>query len=154
MTGLSRRILIAGLGCAAAGGVLLLPAAANAAPTGAKNAQLLNVQCDNGLVGQVVTMGNGDWTTAHLVGRNTVFNPIAFGASTFTGYDANGAVVFSQTDPAVATDHAAGRATQSSLAQCSYDSGVIDVSGDPQSPPGVSAIEFSGTVVVAVAGRP
>jgi hypothetical protein len=60
--------------------------------------------------------------------------------------------VFSQTAPAADTSHAAGRSNHSSLVNCSYDSGLVDASQDPETPGGIATIEFSGTVGVGVAG--
>ncbi|MCU1690867.1 MAG: hypothetical protein JWN20_2795 [Jatrophihabitantaceae bacterium] len=136
--------------CAVAGGVLMSPVAAGAAPTSAKSAQLINIMCDNGIHGQIVSNGNGDWTPGHLVGSNTVLIPVAFGASTFTAYAADGSKVLEGSDPAQ-TGHAPGRAQQD-LVDCTYSSGLINVVGQPDTPPGAVSIEFAGSVTVAIAG--
>jgi hypothetical protein len=61
--------------------ILLLAALAQGAaadPSKAKNSLTFPATCDDGQRVQVVVIGNGAWTPAHVVGSTAVFIPQAF----------------------------------------------------------------------------
>lgn len=63
---------------------------AGAAPTNAKNALRVPINCGSAGTFTVVSMGNGAFTPGHIVGSNAVLIPIAFGPFTGTFTPASG----------------------------------------------------------------
>lgn len=55
-------------------------ATVSADPTNAKNAEVVELECTNGITGtlEVVTNGNGMWTPGHVVGSNQKLIPYSF----------------------------------------------------------------------------
>jgi len=99
-----------------AGAIAAVPAGAD--PVNAKNAQLVTVECGDAGTFETVTKGNGDWTPVHDLNSNAVLIPVSFGTTTFTVKDAEGNVVFEETEAARTRGHAKrnGRA----LIDCTY----------------------------------
>jgi hypothetical protein len=82
-----------------AGALVGISAPAGAAPVNAKTVGIVNVDCGSGTF-QVATMGNGDWTPAHVIGTNQVFIPTAFGEFTGT-FTPTGGTPTTETEPAI-----------------------------------------------------
>lgn len=97
-----------------------LPAgAATAAPVNAPNATPTALDCGTGGTFDTVTIGNGQFTPAHDLNSNRVLIPTSIGPTTFTARDAEGNVVFEETDPTVATKgHASPRGR--TLLNCTF----------------------------------
>lgn len=108
----------------------------SADPVNAKNAEIIEITCDNGITGtlQIVTNGNGDWTPGHVIGSNQVLIPYAFEfTATFTPSDGG--------DPVVETESIAKNAPQNGrLAECTFS----DTFSIPE-----GTIEFTGVVNVS-----
>jgi hypothetical protein len=66
----------------------------SAAPTNAKNAELIDLTCANGATYAIVANGNGAFTPGHVLdGEGRTVVPVAFH---FVGVDATGGVVFDE----------------------------------------------------------
>jgi hypothetical protein len=102
---------------------------AHADPSGAPEAIPLTVTCDNGVVYDVVSNGNGSWTPAHDLDSTSTLVPVAFGESTFTVTDASGTVLDTETQPASSKGQSGSQARATDIS-CSYTGGATDpVSG-------------------------
>ena len=128
-------ILVLGLAVAAAallGGVRTV----SADPVNAKNAQTIEVTCDNGISGtfEVVTNGNGMWTPGHVIGSNQMLIPYSFEfTETFTPTGGG--------DPEVFTESIAKNAPRNGrLAECTFGETITIPEG---------TIEFTGVVGVS-----
>jgi hypothetical protein len=76
------------------GFLVLVTTPAQAAPTNAKSAELVDLTCANGATYAIVANGNGAFTPGHILdaeGRNLI--PVAFH---FVGMNANGDVIFDE----------------------------------------------------------
>ncbi len=94
-------------------------AGAAAAPVNAPRATPIAIDCGSGGTFQAVTVGNGEFTPAHDLNSNRVLIPISIGPETFTARDAEGNVVFEETDTTVRTKgHAAPRGR--TLLHCAF----------------------------------
>jgi hypothetical protein len=68
---------------------------AGAAPTNAKNAELIDLSCANGATYSIVANGNGDYSPGHILdGEGTNLIPVAFH---FVVTDESGTVLFDET---------------------------------------------------------
>jgi hypothetical protein len=76
-----------------------VPTPAGADPTGAKNASVFDLVCDDGTTTEIVVNGNGNWTPGHDLGSNAIFVPVSFGEVTGTVTDTEGDVVDTFTEP-------------------------------------------------------
>lgn len=112
------RRLTAGLAVALAGAAATA-GAASAAPVNAPRATPITIDCGSAGTFEAVTVGNGEFTPAHDVNSNRVLIPVSLGPTTFTGRDAEGNVVFEETDTTVRTKgHAAPRGR--TLLRCAF----------------------------------
>lgn len=93
-------------------------ATAGADPTGAKNAQHVTVECADAGTFHTVVNGNGDWTPAHDLNSSAILVPVSFGTTTFTVKDAEGNVVFEETEPGRTHRHAQRKGR--TLIDCTY----------------------------------
>lgn len=81
------RVKLALIGAAVAAFAVVGTAAA--APTNAKNAETLDLECDNGETYEIVLNGNGEWTPGHLLDGGVLI-PVSFDfVGTFTDADGN-----------------------------------------------------------------
>jgi hypothetical protein len=92
---------------------------ATAAPTKAPNATPIAIDCGPAGTFEAITNGNGEFTPAHDLDSHRVLIPTSIGPTTFVGKDAEGNVVFEETDPTVRTKgHAAPRGR--TLLNCTF----------------------------------
>jgi hypothetical protein len=82
--------------------VVLGATTASAAPVNNPHAAQLTLQCPSGTSSAVVILVGGEWTPAHVIGSNAVFIPIAFGRFTGVATDADGNILFTVDEPALA----------------------------------------------------
>jgi hypothetical protein len=82
--------------------VVLGATTASAAPVNNPHAAQLTLQCPSGTSSAVVILVRGEWTPAHVIGSNAVFIPIAFGRFTGVATDADGNILFTVDEPALA----------------------------------------------------
>ena len=76
------------------GFLVLVATPAQAAPTNAKSAELIDLTCANGGTYSIVANGNGAFTPGHILdGDGRVLIPVAFH---FVGMNANGDVIFDE----------------------------------------------------------
>jgi hypothetical protein len=117
-------------------GAALAAGAATAAPVNAPNATPITIDCGPGGTFDAITNGNGEFTPAHDLDSRRVLIPVSLGPTTFTARDAEGNVVFEETDPTVNTK---GRAAPRgrTLLHCSFtlsfpaeDGGTATVTGN------------------------
>jgi len=100
------RTVVRRLGAAVAvalAGLALAAGLSSAAPVNAPRATPITIDCGSGGTFEVVTVGNGEFTPAHDVNSNRVLIPVSLGPTTFTARDAEGNVVFEETDTSVRT---------------------------------------------------
>jgi hypothetical protein len=72
---------------------------ATADPVNAPNAVPVTVECGEAGTFDAVANGNGAFTPAHDLNSNAVLIPVSFGPTTFTVTNAEGSVVFQETEP-------------------------------------------------------
>jgi hypothetical protein len=128
------RRLVAGMAIAIAG-VALTAGSAGAAPVNAPNATPITIDCGQGGTFDAIANGNGQFTPAHDLDSRRVLIPVSLGPTTFTARDAEGNVVFEETDTTVnAKGHAAPRGR--TLLDCTFtlsfpteDGGTATVTG-------------------------
>jgi len=84
-------------------GLALTAGLSSAAPVNAPRATPITIDCGSAGTFEAVTVGNGEFTPAHDVNSNRVLIPISIGPTTVTARDAEGNVVFEETDTSVST---------------------------------------------------
>jgi len=111
---------------ATVGALGLMAGPAGADPTGAKNALVFSAQCGAQSV-DVVVNGSGEWSPAHVLGTNRVFQPVAFDL-TFT-FTPTGGPTFTETD--VTEKRGPNQPTQTCTIDASFTTpdGVFTLSG-------------------------
>jgi len=99
---------------------------AGADPTGAKNSLVFPAQCGAHSL-DVVVNGNGEWTPAHVLGTNQVFQPVAFDV-TFT-FTPTGGQTMTETD--VTEKRGFNQPTETCTIDASFTApdGVFTISG-------------------------
>lgn len=75
----------------------------SAAPVNAPRATPITIECGSAGTFEAVTVGNGEFTPAHDLNNNRVLIPVSIGPTTFTARDAEGNVVFEETETTVRT---------------------------------------------------
>lgn len=111
----------------AAATIATLAGPVGAAPTNAKNALPVDVDCGNGNTFTVTSIGNGKFTVGHVIGSNEVFVPISFGAFTGTFTPVGGGTPMTTTDPPVAKHTAPPNGKL--VVSCTYTIFVSDAGG-------------------------
>jgi hypothetical protein len=125
--------------------IVLAAGTAGAAPVNAPSAQTVSLDCGSAGTYQIVTNGNGQFTPGHDLNSNRVLIPVAFGEQTFTETDANGNVVFTDTQPAVSKGRA-GSHGHRTLASCTFSLTFPTPDGNTAT--------VTGSVTGFVSGRP
>ena len=120
-------------------GLLAVPVL-GAQPAQAKPGEVITLVC-GGTTYQAGVNGNGDWSSARVIGSTKVFVPHAFGPFTGTIRDASGNVIDSQTDPAMVQ----GSGKQKNDVSCTYSFTFVSDGSDPDFPAGWT---FSGVGTV------
>jgi hypothetical protein len=123
------------------GFLVMVATPAQAAPTNAKSAELIDLTCTNGATYSIVANGNGDFSPGHILdAEGQTLIPVAFH---FVGMNASGAVIF---DESIAKP---GQMTGLSgdLIDCTFTATDTD-------PDTGEVITINGSVTLFVAPRP
>ncbi len=134
---LASGLAIASLGAALAAGTAV------AGPVNAPDAIQFTVECGEAGTFQVVGNGNGQFTPAHDLNSNRVLIPVAFGPITFTVRDAEGNVIFEETEAEAAKGNGTvppGRTP----ASCSFSASFPTPEGDTATLTGTATGFISG----------
>jgi hypothetical protein len=111
----------------AAGTIAMVAGPVGAAPTNAKNAVPVLVDCGSGNKFTVASIGNGKITVGHVIGSNELFVPISFGEFRGTFTPAGGGTPVTTIEPAVAKHTAPPNGKL--VVSCTYTLTMTDASG-------------------------